>query len=89
MRNDKIAFGMLLIGPGRHYPPHSHPAREIYLTVTGGAEWRREDEARRIRPAGEFIHHTPHQTHETRTMDQPLLALYAWQGEIATAASLS
>ena len=86
--DEKIALGILLIGPGRLYPQHSHPAREAYLVLAGDAEWRRDGEPWRMRVAGALIHHTPNQTHAMRTSDQPLLALYAWQGDIATAASL-
>lgn len=85
---EDAALGLLLIGPHCHYPPHSHPAQEVYLVVAGAANWWREGEPWQTLPAAAFVHHAPHVTHAMRTLDEPLLALYAWRGEIATAARL-
>ena len=35
-----IRVGLLLLGPRLHYPPHAHPAEEIYHPLTAGL-WRR------------------------------------------------
>ncbi|MBT3171251.1 MAG: hypothetical protein HOM52_08910 [Rhodospirillaceae bacterium] len=83
-----VALGLLLIGPDKFYPPHSHPAEEIYLVVAGEAEWQRANEPWQSHPPAAFIRHGPNVTHAMRTLEQPLLALYAWRGEIATAARL-
>ncbi len=82
------ALGLLLIGPDKLYPPHSHPAEEVYLVLAGEAEWQRADEPWQRHPPATFIWHGPNVTHAMRTLEQPLLAFYAWRGEIITAARL-
>jgi mannose-6-phosphate isomerase-like protein (cupin superfamily) len=82
------ALGLLLIGPKNHYPAHSHPAEEIYMVVAGEAEWQRGGAPWQLQPPGSVIHHEPKVIHAMRTAAQPLLALYAWRGEISTAARL-
>ena len=82
------APGLLLIGPDNHYPPYSHPAEEIYLVVAGEAEWRQGSEAWKTRTPASVIHHAPNRVHAMRTAAEPLLALYAWRGDINIAASL-
>ena len=87
--SDRIAVGFLMLGPGAHYPAHSHPAAEVYHVVSGVAEWRQGDEALTTRPVGAAIYHAPNVVHETRVLGEPLLALYCWTGDIAVAAQLS
>lgn len=84
-----IRVGLLLLGPRLHYPPHAHPAEEIYHALTGGGLWRRGQEGWRTVPAGSAIHHPPMIEHETRAGDATLLALYCWRGETATEAQLT
>ena len=87
-READTALGMLLISPQSKYPPHRHPAQEVYLVLAGEANWWREGEPWRIFPAATLVHHEPNVAHAMRTLNQPLLALYAWRGEIGTAARL-
>ncbi|HEX6120528.1 MAG TPA: dimethylsulfonioproprionate lyase family protein [Dongiaceae bacterium] len=84
-----LRVGLLLLGPGLHYPLHAHPAEEIYHPLTQGGLWRRGEEAWRMVPAGEAIHHPPMVPHETRAADRTLLALYCWRGDTATEAQLT
>lgn len=86
---EDLALGLLLIGPHSEYPPHSHPAQAVYLVVAGEAEWWREDAPWRTLPAASFVRHEPNTVHAMRTGEHPLLALYAWRGEIGTAARLA
>lgn len=79
-RNDSIAAGFLILGPGVVYPDHHHVAEEIYIPLTGGAEWRMSDDAFQERSGGEIIHHASNVNHAMRTDDEPLLALYLWRG---------
>lgn len=83
-----IRVGLLVLGPGLHYPPHAHPAEEVYHPLTAGAGWRRGAEAWRVVPPGDAIHHPPMIEHETRAGAAPLLALYCWAGDTATEARL-
>jgi hypothetical protein len=88
----EIRFGVLVLGPGTCYPPHRHPAEEIYIPL-GRGEWQRGeadvDADRWIeQPAGRVIHHPPFVPHATRGLKQPLAALYLWRGDLATEAKL-
>jgi quercetin dioxygenase-like cupin family protein len=84
-----IRVGLLVLGPGLHYPLHAHPAEEIYHPLTGDGLWRRGEEGWRALPAGEAIHHPPMIPHETKAADHTLLALYCWRGDTATEARLT
>jgi hypothetical protein len=84
-----IRVGILLLGPGLHYPLHAHPAEEIYHPLTDGGLWRRGEEDWRTVPAGAPIHHPPMMPHETKAADRTLLALYCWRGDTATEARLA
>lgn len=78
--NDTIAAGFLLLGPAITYPDHHHVAAEIYIPLTGGAEWRKGDGAFVRKAADEIIHHPSNVNHAMRTGTEPLLALYLWRG---------
>jgi quercetin dioxygenase-like cupin family protein len=82
------SLGVLLLGPGLTYPPHAHPANEIYYVVGGTAEWRQGDGPWTRRAPGSLIQHPSGQVHATRTGRDPLLALYLWWGDIETHARL-
>jgi hypothetical protein len=77
---DRMALGVLLLGPELHYPAHRHVAEEIYVPLTGGAEWRAGDADFAVRAAGCVIHHASNVPHAMRTRARPLLALYLWRG---------
>jgi mannose-6-phosphate isomerase-like protein (cupin superfamily) len=78
--NDRIAGGFLLLAPHLVYPDHHHTAEEIYIPLTGGAQWRMGEGGFAVRPAGAIIHHPSGVSHAMRTDDEPLLALYLWRG---------
>ncbi len=74
--------GFILMAPQTFYPTHNHTAVELYLVLGGAAEWRRGDEPWVLRPPGAFILHRSQIGHAMRTLDEPLLALYAWHGDL-------
>lgn len=84
-----IRVGLLLLGPRLHYPPHAHPAEEIYHPLTEGGLWRRGQEDWRTVPAGRAIHHPSMLVHETKSGESTLLALYCWRGNTVTEAQLT
>ncbi len=88
LREDAMRLGVLLIGPERHYPKHNHPAEEIYIPLTRALWWRSGEDWRAV-PPGEVIHHAPWREHATKTQAEPLIALYAWLGEIGRNAELT
>ncbi len=85
----EFALGFLVLGPNVEYPPHGHPAEELYFTVSGSAQWWQTGSKRwTTRKAGSFVHHLPGVAHATRTGRQPICLLYAWWGEVGPAARL-
>ena len=78
--DDEVAAGLLILGPGIVYPDHHHIAEEIYIPLTGGTQWRMDEDDFRVREAGEVIHHAPNVSHAMRTGKEPLMALYLWRG---------
>ncbi len=88
VETDRLALGVLLLGPDTHYPSHRHPAIELYIVAAGRAEWRQGDEAWRIEPPESVIRHESMMLHATRTRAEPLLAVYVWQGDLKTHARI-
>lgn len=75
------ACGLLLLGAHTLYPPHRHEAEEIYVPLSGAADWRRGSGPWTRRRPGEVIHHRSEEPHAMRTDADPLLALYVWRSE--------
>ncbi len=88
VETDRLALGILLLGPNTHYPSHRHPAIEIYIVAAGRAEWRKGEEAWRVEPPEAVIRHDSMMLHATRTMAEPLLAVYVWRGDLKTYARI-
>jgi uncharacterized RmlC-like cupin family protein len=88
----EIRFGVLVLGPGTCYPPHRHPAEEIYIPLGYGSWQRGEADVTADhwveQPAGKIIHHPPFVPHATRGLDHALAAIYLWRGDLATEAKL-
>ncbi len=74
--------GFMLMAPQTFYPNHNHTAVELYLVLGGTAEWQRGDEPWVRRPPGAFILHRSQIGHAMRSLEEPLLALYAWHGDL-------
>ena len=77
--SETLAVGFLLLGPETEYPPHRHVAEEVYVPLSGDAEWRRGNSGWDVRAAGSVIHHASGVTHAMRTTKAPLLVLYLWR----------
>lgn len=88
VRFNHLRLGLLLLGPKTLYPPHRHPAEEVYLPL-GPGRWQRGAEAWREVPAGAVIHHPPLCEHATQSGAHPLAAIYLWRGEIGPAARIT
>jgi len=87
LANERLAFGVLMLGPGTIYPAHSHPAEELYVPLAS-ARWQRGEESWRDRRAGDLMHHPSGVVHATQAGKAPLLALYLWLGDLGTAAKI-
>lgn len=77
--SDRLAVGLLILGPETEYPRHRHEAEELYLPLAGAAEWLRGDEGWARQPPGAIIHHPAWMPHGMRTGREPLLAAYLWR----------
>jgi len=86
MRAPHCRIGFTLMAERTTYPMHCHPAVELYLVMTGCAQWQTPTSNRRVRP-GEFVLHASNEPHAMRTFDEPLLALWSWSGDIDTPAA--
>ena len=80
--NADISFGLYLQQRGTVYPSHWHCAEEDYLVLSGTALWQTDDDGFVARPPGAHIRHASTQRHATTTLDDPLLAMWFWQGDI-------
>lgn len=78
----KCRFGFYLQAPDCLYPPHSHAAEELYLLISGSAEWQLDDGESFLLAGSGLVHHRPWQKHAMRTGSAPLLALWVWLGDI-------
>jgi len=78
--SERVCLGLTLIGPNTFYPPHRHPAIELYYVVAGKATWTADGESLR-NPPGAFILHGSQVVHAMHTDQKPLLAVYTWSGE--------
>jgi hypothetical protein len=77
--SDRIAIGFLMLGPATTYPRHRHEAEEIYVPLSGTADWQGGRGIWRSQPPGAVIVHERDEPHAMRTSAQPLLALYLWR----------
>jgi mannose-6-phosphate isomerase-like protein (cupin superfamily) len=78
--SERVCLGLTLIGANTFYPPHRHPAIELYYVVAGEATWTANGTSRR-NPPGAFILHDSQVVHAMQTHRQPLLAVYTWSGK--------
>ncbi len=83
--SDKIRAGFTFMAPGIFYPLHDHPAVELYIVLSGRAEWTRRTMTTN-QDAGAAILHASMEPHAMKTVTEPLLALYVWTGDIASPA---
>ncbi len=77
--SEHLACGVLLLGPHLTYPAHRHEAEEIYVPLSGTAQWRHGADDWHERAPGSVIHHARNEPHAMRTGRDPLLALYLWR----------
>lgn len=74
-------IGLYLQRPGLPYPPHAHEAEELYLVISGTADWQAGERRFLARPR-QLIHHEPGVPHSMHTGDEPFLAIFVWLGEL-------
>jgi quercetin dioxygenase-like cupin family protein len=82
-KSDEVCLGLTAIGPGLLYPAHRHPAVETYLVLHAAARWTSAGKTRQ-HPPGTLILHQSNIVHAMETGSEPLLAAYAWTGDVHT-----
>ena len=78
--SERLACGFLLLGPATLYPSHRHAAIELYLPLSGAADWQLGESPFARQAPGTVIVHRCEVAHAMRTGEAPLLALYLWRG---------
>lgn len=84
-RNQDMRVGLLIQRDGFQYPRHRHAAQEVYLVIKGTALWAVDDADPSPRAPGSVIVHASGQPHQMRTLEEPICALWGWEGDIAGA----
>ena len=64
------------------YPDHVHGADEVYIVLTGSAEWSLNGRAYETKVAGDIIEVPSMTVHALRTFSDPALTLWSWTGDI-------
>lgn len=79
---EDFSLGLMIFGPGLHYPDHHHAAPELYWLLTGPIEYRRDPGG--FQPVGtaDAIWNEPNQVHAMKTGDTPLLCVWAWTKDV-------
>ena len=80
--NPSMRVGLLLQLDHVAYPKHWHSAEELYLVLLGEAYWSVDDGSPELRSPENFVHHKSNQPHSMTTIDEPLIAMWGWTGDI-------
>ena len=80
--NSSVRVGLLIQQEHTAYPKHWHSAEELYLVLNGEALWSVDDDPFKVVSTENFVHHKPNQSHSITTLTEPLLAMWAWTGDI-------
>ena len=80
--NPSMRVGLLLQLDHVAYPKHWHSAEELYLVLLGEAHWSVDDGSPEVRSSENFVHHKSNQPHSMKTIEEPLLAMWGWAGDI-------
>ncbi len=81
--DDRFYFGLYTQVPGAYYPSHWHRAEELYYVLSGSASWQQGKGKLAVKPSGTLIHHAPDEPHIMETHAAPLLAMWAWIGDLS------
>lgn len=82
--NDKIIVGLFLMGKNQFYPAHNHPAWETWVILSGSAKWKVGDQNWESKSPGDRFTLTENEIHSIETLDEPLMCLWAWTGDLSS-----
>ncbi len=80
--SSQVRAGIGVWGPNIDYPPHRHPAEEVYVVLAGSAEFLlREGHGApwAKRTAGDVVYVPSMTNHGIRTRRDPVAVFYMWQ----------
>ena len=77
--SERLACGILVLGPHTLYPSHRHEAYEVYVPLAGTAKWQQGERGWRDQAPGTAVEHPSDVPHAMRTAAEPLVALYLWR----------
>lgn len=81
--DDRFYFGLYVQAPDTYYPSHWHHAEELYYVLSGTALWQQGKSSLTPKPPGTLVHHAPDEPHIMQTGVAPLLAMWAWIGDLS------
>ena len=77
--SDRIRAGIAIWGTHLDYPQHQHQAEEIYVLLTGSAEFSFEGDAAQTRRTGDLVFVESNRRHGFSTGEESLVVYYLWQ----------
>ena len=77
--SDRIRAGIAIWGAHIDYPQHQHQAEEIYVLLSGSAEFSFAGNAAQTRRAGDLVFVESNRRHGFSTGEESLVVLYLWQ----------
>ena len=78
----KIRLFLIYMPAGLYYPWHSHPAEELYLVLSGKAQFKRDGCQDTELSEGMSLYHKTNQPHAIETTDEPMLSLVVWRNHL-------
>ncbi|MEM9581161.1 MAG: dimethylsulfonioproprionate lyase family protein [Pseudomonadota bacterium] len=87
--SDTLWVWVVYMPAGLDYPRHHHPGEELYIVISGEAEFRRDGAARETLREGDTVLHASNQPHATQTFAHPVLCLVIWRNGFDTAPVLT
>lgn len=73
-----VMGGVFAVGPSVDYVDHHHAPEELYLPISGRAEFWTEPTGWRAAGPDTVLIHPPWQVHALRTVQDPVLILWTW-----------
>lgn len=87
--SDQMAGFVVFMPPHLHYTWHQHPAEELYLVLSGEAEFHRDGAPSETLRAGQTSFHASNQPHSMTTHNHPVMAYVTWRSHLGTPPVLS
>lgn len=82
-QSDELRFGIFFLPANYTYAAHIHGADEIYVPIAGQGEWAFDLQDFEAWPLNTVVPVESMRPHALRTIEQPLLMLYTWTGDIS------